>query len=350
MRGSPRSPTRSTGRSARAQLRACGLSASGVGRRVARGRCIACTAASTCPATGGCRRSGSIAAAVLACGPRASACAPDGARIHVTCDRDGADARRRGGAARRRAAATGAWSPTRLGDLRPAGRRRRRRDPGDVGRPDAAGLRAASSVGGAPRSSSPRPSGSARSTCVAVHDLLAHVPGHPGAPILRAAVGDAAGARGADRLARRGRAARGVPGAAGLRRAGVQPADRARTTAPSSTPTSCGAMARWSSRPIRAAPTTARASYRSDRTRDRELDAHRAPRRCASATSTCVDPAACAAEVARAGTQARVPSRSGTELVTQPPQAAAATGAPSLYCSPASALATSEAGGSKRSP
>ena len=167
---------------------------------------------------------------------------------------------------------------------------------------------------------------------VAVQELLAHVPGHDGAGILRAAIADAAGAQGQtaskpeDALLLSFRAIASLP----------EPECNATIQLDDGSFVHPDFLWRDARLIVEADPRGSHdrtANYRSDRTRDRALD------RLGYETMRfndleLRDPAACAAEVAERHEY----------------QAAAATAAPSTYVSPASALATSEAGGSKRSP
>ena len=252
----------------------------------------------------------------------------------------------------RRAAATGTWSPTRLATCA------RRTSPSWTAFPATSVARTlldCAPILGRRGTEKliPRPSASARFDLVAVHDLLAHVPRPSrGAAILRAC-GRRCRRRPRGRPRRRPRTSCWWrSGRSGLDEPECNPpisARRRRLRLPRLP------LARWRAgrrgRPARHARPTA--SYRSrPHARSRRWTPS-GSRRCASTTST-RDPRACAAEaaerLARVAPGHEFRPVSGTELVTRAPQAAAATGAPSLYCSPASALATSDAGGSKRSP
>ena len=174
------------------QLEAVGLSASGVRSRVERSRMFRVrpgvfALAPTLPPLG------PVAAALLTCGPRAWACHLTGAAIH--------DLRRD----RRVLIDVAMWSPRGRGHDGLVMHSARRLRPWDV-----------AVVGGIPVTSVARtlldcaPIVGRRGMeeliqkadwngsfdLRAVHDLMAHVPGHRGVATLRAALGDAAGARG----------------------------------------------------------------------------------------------------------------------------------------------------------
>lgn len=175
------------------QLRACGLSGSAIGRRASTGSLHRLHRGVYVPGHLRLPVLGWVAAAVLVCGPRASTC-------HLT-------------AAHMREVRISARTLVDVAVRSPAGRCH-----GHVVTHSARSLRSCdvSVVDGIPTTSVARtlldcaPRLGRRDTekmvaeaehrgifdLVAVEDVLVHVPGHPGRAILRAAIGDAAGARG----------------------------------------------------------------------------------------------------------------------------------------------------------